>query len=658
MSKQVFPHSPWLWALLAALAAIAVSVTPQWQLLERKGFDLLSVLTAPDPSELPIVIVGIDEPSFADLDLQWPWPRGLHAALVDQLKQAGAAVIAFDVIFADPSDPQQDERLAQSIRQAGNVLLAGDVSYLQTARYEQLMRIDPLAQFLEAGAVTGIARIDIDPDLVVRALPQSPESLWRQVLRLREPAHVGRPAGTLLRYWSPDPGFRYVSYYQALNADSMLPPGFFRDRIVLIGLHLASSPDPEAAGPDMFATPFLGVTGLLTSGVRLHANFVADGLSNRAIVEVPPWGSWLAALGLVLLVTPAIGTWRPLRSLLPVIGLAGLLAAAAVWLFGYRDLWLPVGCGLLALLLLDLFRGAAAYLGEVRQRKAIRRSFEHYVAPAIVQQLIDEPERLRLSGEYFDTTVVFTDLVGFTSLTEKMEPMQLRGLLTGYFTRMVDEMLANNGTLDKFIGDAMMCFFGVPIETREHPLQAVRTAWGMKRALAELNREWASRGLPEFGMRIGVHSGRVVAGNMGTATLFNYTVMGDCVNTGSRLEGANKFYGTEIIVGDSTEARVRDEFELRKLDVVRVKGKDKAITIYELLGPKGGVAETSLASRSAYEAALQHYLEGRFEEAQSLFRRNATVNADAASTVLADRCRELAADPPTEWQGVHTWTSK
>jgi adenylate cyclase len=236
--------------------------------------------------------------------------------------------------------------------------------------------------------------------------------------------------------------------------------------------------------------------------------------------------------------------------------------------------------------------------------------------------------------------------------------MKLRKLLTQYFTKMVDVMLENNGTLDKFIGDAMMCFYGVPIVTSEHHLQAARTAWGMQRELDELNKEWAQLGLPELGMRIGVNTGRVVAGNMGTTTLFNYTIMGDCVNLGARLEGANKFYGTSIMVGETTQPHIKDEFELRQLDLVKVKGKEKAVAIYEMLGPAGEVAAEKLQNRELYEKALKHYFDGDFAEAAELFTRSIDDFSDSAAKVLLERCQYLLDAPPREWNGVYAWTSK
>jgi adenylate cyclase len=239
-----------------------------------------------------------------------------------------------------------------------------------------------------------------------------------------------------------------------------------------------------------------------------------------------------------------------------------------------------------------------------------------------------------------------------------MEPMKLRALLTQYFTKMIDIMQENNGTLDKLIGDAIMCFFGVPISTPEHHLQAARTAWGMQLGLKELNAEWVKQGLPELGMRIGVNSGQVVAGNIGTDTLFNYTIMGDCVNLGARLESANKFYGTNLMVGEATQPYIKDEFELRQLDLVKVKGKDKAVAIYEMLGPKGKVAADKLQNREIYETALNHYFEGVFEQAAALFQQNIDDFQDTAAVLLLERCHVLIEEPPRQWDGVYAWTSK
>ncbi len=292
-----------------------------------------------------------------------------------------------------------------------------------------------------------------------------------------------------------------------------------------------------------------------------------------------------------------------------------------------------------------------------RERRFIHKAFRHYVAPAVVEQLMERPEQLNLYGEAYETTVVFTDLVGFTALAERMEPMALRAMLTGYFSEMVEVMLAHRGTLDKFIGDAMMCFFGVPVRTPEHAQQAALCAWRMRRRLDELNVEWSQQGLGPLSMRVGVNSGPVVAGNMGTDTLFNFTIMGDCVNLGSRLEGANKFYGTEILVGEATAARLDDALVLREVDRLRVKGKSQPVLVYELLGPRAEMAPEVLEHVARYREAFALYSRQQF--AAALERLADAPAGDRPWELLAERCRGfLAAPPPAEWDGVVTLTSK
>jgi adenylate cyclase len=293
-----------------------------------------------------------------------------------------------------------------------------------------------------------------------------------------------------------------------------------------------------------------------------------------------------------------------------------------------------------------------------RQARYIRRSFEHYVSPAVVQQLVDDPDRLKLSGEHYETTVLFTDLAGFTPLAERLDPVALRDLLTEYFSGMVDVMLEHDGTLDKFIGDAMMCFFGVPIASEEHRCEAVSAAWHMQQVLDRMNADWQKRGIPALTMRAGVNSGQVVAGNMGTDRLFNYTIMGDCVNLGARLEGANKFYGTRILVGEATRNGIGDEFVFRHIDRATLKGKSQAIDIFELRGPRSMVSDRSMTLTTAYESALASYFRGDFEEAGQAFSATAREFDDNASNLMQHRCKQLQARQMNEWDGVHHWENK
>jgi adenylate cyclase len=315
-----------------------------------------------------------------------------------------------------------------------------------------------------------------------------------------------------------------------------------------------------------------------------------------------------------------------------------------------------------AVVMAACYGAAAAYRFTLTssERRLIRRAFKHYVAPAIVDQMLADPSKLKLGGEEYEVTVLFSDLEGFTTLSEHLGPEALRLHLTGYFRDMIDRLLAERATLDKLIGDAIMVYFGCPVPDPAHPLQACRGALAMQRRMVELNAEWAARGLPQLRTRIGINTGRAVAGNMGTDTIFNYTIIGDCVNLASRLEGVNKEYGTLTIVGEDTWARVDGEFEGRELDWIRVKGKLKPVAIYELAGSRGELEGRRRDVFAHYAEGLAAYRDSRWGEARGAFGAALAIDpADGPSRTMAARCEQYALSPADRvWDGVHVMTSK
>jgi len=584
-------------------------------------------------------------------------------------------------LFSEATEADSDDYFSNAMREAGNVVLAESHEYQETPAGIHESWIRPLQQFVEASAATAIVKLPIDIDGAVRQAFLSFDSSTQERflpafsyaiadLFLKKSAETeqegaissaqlqglfGNTDPILINYTGPPRTIPTVSYYQAIEPETYLSKDFFKNKVVLVGLSLTAT--VELKKVDSYEHPFVAESGLM-AGVEIHGNVLDTLLRQRFLNQASDvMGYWLFA-GQFIVALAVLYYFGHLIGALFFISVLVVYWLSALWLFMEVAYFIPVVTPIIALLLFLLMDKIYGVIVEDRQKRFISKAFKNYVSPAVVDQLVTEPERLKLSGEYAETTVIFTDLAGFTSIAEKMEPMKLRRLLTQYFTKMIDIMQENNGTLDKLIGDAIMCFFGVPIATPEHHLQAARTAWGMQLALKELNKEWVKLGLPELGMRIGVNSGQVVAGNIGTDTLFNYTIMGDCVNLGARLESANKFYGTNLMVGEATQPYIKDEFELRQLDLVKVKGKDKAVAIYEMLGPKGQVAEEKLQNRKIYETALNHYFQGDFEQAAALFQENIDDFQDSAAVLLLERCQVLIKEPPQEWHGVYAWTSK
>jgi len=560
--------------------------------------------------------VGIDDASFADLNRQWPWPRGYHARLIEQLQQAGAAVIAIDVVFAEPSDAEQDQLFAQAIKQAGNVVLASDIALQEREQFEQVIRVDPLNLFIEAGAIAGIATITVDNDRRVRQIPQAQDSLWQQTIRLYQ-LRSGLPplnnntrmSGGKVRFLGPDHTFTYVSYYQALDSKNMLPANLFRDKIVLVGLDVKTSPKPGASQADAFATPFLRLTGIDTPGVEVHATFMANALLNQAITETPRLLPNLLTIATLLLAMLGMRQWRPLRSSVIALSVVSSAAVFSATLFAVYNTWLPSLAAMIAPLLLYVVQGGVAFLYERGQKRQIRRVFNHYVAPQVVDEIISHPEKLVLGGARRDITLMFTDLQGFTSISEHLDAEQVSELLIRHFSEMTRIILDYGGTVDKFIGDAIMAFWGAPLEDPQQAMKACRAAMDMQQVAATMRRELLRQGLPGLRMRIGIHSGDAIVGNMGSMERFDYTAVGDNVNLASRIEGINKLYATGILISETTAKEVADQIPLLHVDKICVKGKSLPIEIYTL--PIDPVLQTTA------ESAIQAYRQQQWDDAET-----------------------------------------
>jgi len=308
------------------------------------------------------------------------------------------------------------------------------------------------------------------------------------------------------------------------------------------------------------------------------------------------------------------------------------------------------------------YLGVTSYrvLFEEKEKRKVRGAFGQYVAPGFIHQLLKDPGRLKLGGEEVDLTVMFSDIRGFTSISEKLTPTELTELLNEYLNAMTEIIFQNQGTLDKYIGDAVMAFWGRPfLDLHDHAACACRAALAMGDQLRELNRGWADRGRPPMRIGIGVNTGPMMVGNMGSTRRFNYTVMGDHVNLGSRLEGLNKDYGTQIILSEFTYEYVEGKFLTRELDLIRVKGKQKPVAIYELLAP---ASEQSRFQEllTEFQQGLAAYKAGNWNAAYEIFQTIAAKHpSDGPTKLFLARCQDFMQKAPAgKWDGVYTMTHK
>ncbi|OFW09576.1 MAG: hypothetical protein A3G20_00410 [Acidobacteria bacterium RIFCSPLOWO2_12_FULL_59_11] len=453
-----------------------------------------------------------------------------------------------------------------------------------------------------------------------------------------------------INFAGPTQTYPYYSFADV--AGGVTPKGTFQDKIVLVG---ASA----IAVGDIRPSPF-SKQGY--PGVELHANVIDnllhDNFLKRGFSEERTDLVVLLFVGFVMGILFVLQ--RPLvSSLLYAVALLGLLSFV-FYQFSAHGRWLSL---VLPATTLSLnYLGVTSYrvLFEEKEKRKVRGAFSQYVAPGFINQILKDPGRLKLGGEQVDLTVMFSDIRGFTSISEKLTPPELVELLNEYLTAMTEVVFQNRGTLDKYIGDAVMAFWGRPfLDLHDHATWACRAALQMSSQLQALNSGWKSQGRPTMNIGIGINTGPMMVGNMGSQRRFNYTVMGDHVNLGSRVEGLNKEYGTQIIVTEFTYEYVREQFVTRELDLIRVKGKKKPVAIYELLGlASEQVRYQELLSE--FQQGLFAYKAGRWEAAEEIFQALASRHpSDGPTKVLLARCQHFLHEAPQEaWDGVYTMTTK
>jgi len=443
----------------------------------------------------------------------------------------------------------------------------------------------------------------------------------------------------------------FPTYSLADVVRRQLPPAAFKHKLVLIG--------PTATGiGDMVVTPF---QQMAYPGVEVHANFIDNILNDRFV----KYGIREDIINLCLIALFCLGAGtlisavRPVRAtLILLVFLAGFFWLTYI-LFAHYRLWIAAFLPTAALGV--NYGGIISYrfIFEEREKRKLRGAFTQYVPSALISQLMQHPELLRLGGEEKELTALFSDIRGFTTISEGLSPTALVELLNEYLSEMTGIIFNHWGTLDKYIGDAIMAFWGAPLPQEDHALRACRGALEMLKALAALRARWAAEGRPPIEIGVGINTGTMLVGNMGSADRFNYTVMGDNVNLASRLEGTNKTFGTRLIISENTYQAVQSEMLVRELDLIRVKGKLKPVKIYELVGTLAE-REQHRDRLERFHQGLESYRQGKWATALDAFEcLGHDYPNDAPSRIFARRCQDyLLAPPEGVWDGVYVMKTK
>jgi adenylate cyclase len=643
--------------MCAAGIVLALTNLEAFHTVELKTYDWRLARTAdPSTARTDIALVEIDEYSLRNLQQhagRWPWPRVVHASLIDYLNRGKPKLIVYDVLFADEdlrvgfpyggdtwSGPESDKALADTIRKAGNVVLLADATFVGETTEKQTLPdqgyrfnapgvLERRVVFPPAGPLSGAAAalghnfLSLDPDGPVRhlvpfvrtgdnAMPSLGLSAAIRAAGLNPSAvridgqslilgdrlmplemrRVNTEGGVTEMLWGlinfRGPAFLadlkrrpypHFSFFDLLYSEEQLlaeqkpnvDPAVFKDKIVFVGV--------TAAGLyDVFETPFAG--GLMP-GIQIHASVADDFLSNRFMRPESRGVRFALVVALALLV-------GLISALLPAWWAAALFAAivTALAFVATRQFaaghWINMTQPTLAASV-ALFGGVGyQYFFEGREKRKMKRLFGQYVSKDVYEQLVANPELARLGGQRRQMTVLFSDIRGFTTVSEKGQPEEIVAILNEYFTRMVEIVFEHKGTLDKFVGDMVMALFGAPLDDANHAEHAVDAALKMIRELNRLNEKWAAEGRPSLDIGIGISTGPMIAGNIGSEAIMSYTVIGDSVNLGARLESLNKEYGTRIIISEATRDALPGRYQLRPLGDVVVKGKTRPVAIFEV----------------------------------------------------------------------------
>ncbi len=649
------------WTRRDACIAIAVVVALFISLLFSAGFysniqaKLSDFLYGGGNALDDIVIIAIDDRSIQEIG-RWPWDRGNFTELLGHL--GGAKVIAFDVAFFESSDARADSGLAAAVASAGNVVMP-----VEYTRFEQEGDriagkdiIEPIDEIKKAAARLGYINVVTDNDGVTRAVNTDISGDYGHFAHAVIEQYIRKPlvkeSRFLVNYVGRPGSFRRYSFADVL--DGKYADSEFDDKIVLIG----------ATAPDLHDDYFVPTSyGKAMPGVEVHANVVQQLLTGRNVRIAPAWLTILTIF-IVALVVALLVYYLPIwlsASLSAALFLIYIFIAIFVFDAGIilNIVYVPVSIIVTYLATMIYF-----YLSEKRSKKQIKGAFEKYVSKDVISHILEHPEKLKLGGERREITVFFSDIRGFTTISEKLGPEQLVHLLNEYLTEMTNIILRYNGVVDKYMGDAIMAFWNAPLNQPRHAEIACMASLDMERRLKELQKKWKADGVPHLEIGIGLNTGAAVVGNMGSYDRFDYTAMGDTVNLGSRLEGINKPYGTRMIISESTKKKVeKKKFLVRKLDMVRVKGKNEPIVIYELVSAKKDAADWYYDVVTRFEKGLELYFKQKWAAAKKEFTAAESIRVkkgkahDGPSNAFIERCDFFRKHPPGKgWDGV--WVMK
>lgn len=670
---------------------------------------------------LDVIIISISDKSETTLPERFPFPRSYYARAVHNLNRAGAKAIGIDLTFEQPDarGPNHDTELFKAIQQYRNVVVAGKTDLKRDEATVQREEENFHSIFYSADSSVGSVFVPNDVDGVYRRympfakmpgqeryIPSFAFAVLNKVIEQPSTAHAENTpdafvigdhrvpkyddVSMLINYYGPA-GKTFKEFdivnilddreFQTVEEKDLQTPinvfddpdygllhdGTFKDKIVLIGPYFSES-------KDLFNVS-VSEEGMSERnqmyGVELHANALQTLLHQNYVRQVSIPQESLLILLLSLFTFVVVSSLKSIRTqhafiveIAAVIIAAGLIDGILIlsyFTFAEYNLVFPVVTLIAAVILNYVGSAVYQYLTERKQKTMIKGMFSQYLNPSVVNELIAHPEKLRLGGEKKELSVFFSDIASFTNFSEKLDAVELVQLLNEYLSSMTDIILKNDGTLDKYVGDAVMAVWGAPMELPNSAMNACRAALQMQESVHAMDAKWKEEGKPELIVRMGINTDVMVVGNVGGSKRFDYTVIGDAVNLGSRMEGANKTYNTRIMISERTQELVKDEMICRELDLLVVKGKTKPIRVFELVAERKNFKdEKKLQVIEVYQRGLEQYRQRKFKEALQTFYDALQIDEDDGPSQLyfIRTDKYIKSPPPDDWNGVFELKTK
>jgi len=668
--KKVNLFSPWSALITLIILIIVKFQSPTFvESIKLRYFDTL--ITSKPEIQNTIHTVNIDESALEKYG-QWPFSRDVYADIIKDLYNRGAGLVVFNVLMPEKDRSGKDSVLAETLKDYPVILsnVGSDINKNQAKNPGAVMIGDPDGKVIEyPGIIANIPELENEAYGVglTSTLPEIDGVNRRIPLVIKSGEHLYPSIGLeVLRVLAQDPSFQIKFHDYGIEKLRIPQFGIIpTDNIGRVWIDwqqkgishsLTDLPDNFENSIVIVGTTASGISNPISTSVgevwphEVQTSIIAT-LFNQVNIQRPDWadGAEILVTIVLSLIILILSRWTYVGLGTSVVLLGATIPATMYGYSHYKfllDGTLILGVGILVM----LHAYGVKFISEFRQKQQIKKQFGTYLSPALVEKLQKNPELLKLGGETRELSIMFTDVRGFTSISEHYgENVQgLTQIMNRYMTAMTQKILDNNGTLDKYIGDAQMAFWNAPLDDKDHAKHAVKTALEMLGDLDAFNREVAEEGVPPFGMGLGINSGSVVVGNMGSNQRFDYTCLGDAVNLASRLEGQSKTYGVKIILGPITAEQVKDEYNTVELDCIAVKGKKVGVKIFT-------IAETP--DIKGHKKYLRAYYDGEWKAAKLIANELKTNNPELEQyyTNMIERMNEGL---PKDWDGTFRATSK